>query len=62
MWKLTITQKRKSEYSDYTSTDHVELFSKSLHELVNLVDMMMNLVDEAIETTFKIESVKEGEE
>lgn len=62
MWKLTIAQKRKSEYSDYVSNYQVQLFSESLHELVDLVDKMTNLVDEAIETTYKIESAKEGEE
>ena len=55
MWKLTITQKRKSEYSDYTTTEHIELVSTNFHELVETVDKLTCLDDEAIETTYKIE-------
>ena len=61
MWKLTITQKRKSEYSDYVATDCIELFSTNFHALGNTIDLLTCLDDKAIETTFKIESVKEGE-
>lgn len=63
MWKLTISQKRKSEYSEYASINSVELFSDDIHELVEVVDKLTCLDTEAIETNFKIELVtKEGEE
>lgn len=63
MWKLTITQRRKSEYSEYASYHSTELFSDDIHELVEVVDKLTCLNAEAIETSFKIELVtKEGEE
>lgn len=63
MWKLTITQKRKSEYSDSILTDYVEFFSDCIHELVEIIDKLTCLGTEAHDTSLKIELVeKEGEE
>ena len=60
MWKLTITQKRKSEYSKYPDKDYIEFFSESIHELVEVANKIANLNTEAIETLYKIENVEEN--
>ena len=58
MWKLTITQKRKSEYTDGTINESVEFFNKSIGMLTSLIDSLNNHVN-GIETTYKIEKVVE---
>lgn len=56
MWKLTITQKRKSEHSEYMVTESVEFTSGDINELTMLV-VRLSLYETAIETTYKIEKV-----
>ena len=61
MWKLTIIQKRKSEYSDFMNEEKIVFVSSELSELTMLVERMAHL-ETAVETTYKIEKVKkEGE-
>jgi hypothetical protein len=56
MWKLTITQKRKSEYSENMITENVEFISNDINELTMLV-VRLTGHENAIETSYKIESV-----
>ena len=58
MWKLTITQKRKSEYTDGTINETVEFFHRNIGSLTSLVDNLNNY-SSGIETTYKIEKVVE---
>ena len=58
MWKLTITQKRKSEYTDGTISESVELFHRNIGSLTSLVDNLNNYSN-GVETTYKIEKVVE---
>ena len=60
MWKLTIEQKRKSENTEYLFTEATEFISEDLNELTVLVERLSH-VDNAKETTYKIERVKEIE-
>ena len=59
MWKLTIEQKRKAQYSDGFITDRVEFVGKDIEELALMVVRLQKI--NAIETTYKFEKV-EGEE
>ena len=59
MWKMTVTQKRKSEYTDGTISESVELFHRNIGSLTSLVDNLNNYSN-GIETTYKLE--KAGEE
>lgn len=56
MWKLTITQKRKSEYSENMITESVEFTSGDINELTMLV-VRLSSYEMAVETTYKIEKV-----
>ena len=58
MWKLTVTQKRKSEYTDGTISESVEFSHRSIGTLTSLVDNLNNYAN-GIETTYKIEKVGE---
>ena len=58
MLKLTITQKRKSEYTDGTINETVEFFHRNIGSLTSLVDNLNNY-SSGIETTYKIEKVVE---
>ena len=58
MWKMTITQKRKSEYTDGTISESVEFFHRNIGSLTSLVDNLNNFSN-GIETTYKIEKVVE---
>ena len=58
MWKMTITQKRKSEYTDGTISESVEFFHRNIGSLTSLVDNLNNFSN-GIETTYKIEKVGE---
>ncbi len=61
MWKLTITQSRKSEYSGNVLTETVEFIHDSLEELVVTVERL-KMCATVCETSYKIESVaKAGE-
>ncbi len=60
MWKLTIEQKRKSENTEYLFTEATEFTSEDLSELTVLVERLSH-VDNAKETTYKIERAKESE-
>ena len=59
MWKLTITQRKKSEYSGFDYDHHTEFKSSNILELSMLVDRMAECETEC-ETSYKIERV-EGE-
>lgn len=56
MWKLTITQTKKTD--KYTFDQSVEFFSNDINELVWLV-LKLGTVDNE-KTSYKIESVKGG--
>ena len=58
MWKLTITQKRKSEYTDGTISESVEFYHKNISPLASLIGNLNNHVND-IETAYKIEKVGE---
>lgn len=58
MWKLTITQKRKSEYTDGTIDETVEFISGNINELTILVARLTALKS-AIETSYKLEPIGE---
>ena len=58
MWKLTITQKRNSEYSDRTISESVEYRHNSIKTLTTLIDNL-NSYESGIETTYKLEKVGE---
>ena len=59
MWKMTITQKRKSEYTtDGTINESIELFHRNIGSLTALVNNLNDFSNE-IETTYKIEKVGE---
>lgn len=58
MWKLTITQKRKSEFSEYMVTESIEFVSRNITRLTALIETISSHETD-IETTYKIE--KEGE-
>ena len=58
MWKLTITQKRKSEYTDGTINEAVEYHHNSIKSLTALIDNL-NTYENGIETTYKLEKVGE---
>jgi hypothetical protein len=60
MWKLTIKQKRKSEYTDNMITEYVEFTSNNVNELTVLVARLTALKT-AVETEYKLEMIeKEG--
>lgn len=61
MWKLTITQKRKSEFSNGFLSETVEFAHKDITRLTSLIDTF-DICEEVFETEYKIERVKEGEE
>ena len=60
MWKLTIIQKRKSEYSDFKDTHKTEFVSETSVELLAITSALMDChtIDE---TKYSIEKVQEGE-
>ena len=58
MWKLTITQKRKSEYTDGMLTETVVFESANINELTILVARLTALKT-AIETAYKLEPIGE---
>lgn len=58
MWKLTITQKRKSDYSEGMIDYSVEFFSAELSELTMLIERITHCNSEC-ETEYKLERVFE---
>lgn len=60
MWKLTITQKRKSETSDFMYEESLEFISEKLSKLTNLIEILSGM-NSARETSYKIEKMKAGE-
>ncbi len=56
MWKLTITQKRKSEFSEYMVTESIEFVSTNITRLTRLIETI-SVYETDIETTYKIEKV-----
>ena len=58
MWKLTITQKRKSEYTDGTVSETVEFFHRNIRTLTDLIDSL-HTYENGIETTYKLERIGE---
>ncbi len=56
MWKLTITQKRKSEFSEYMVTESIEFVSENITRLISLIETIY-VYETDIETTYKIEKV-----
>ena len=57
MWKLTITQKRKSEFSNSTFDEKVEFTSDDVCYLTAMVDRFSRL-EEVFETAYKIDKVE----
>ena len=60
MWKLTITQKRKPEYSNYKDKLQVMFVSNTSAELLAIASSLM-ACETYDETSFSIEKVKEEE-
>lgn len=60
LWKLTITQKRKSDYSDYMVESTTEFLSDSVYELGITIGRLSEH-EEAHETSYKIEKVGEND-
>lgn len=60
MWKLTIIQKRKSEYSDSMMDEIVEFVGNNLEEICELIEKLGKHEGDR-ETTYIIERVEEGE-
>ena len=58
MWKLTIKQERKSEFSNGTFTERIVFKSKDLSELTILIERFAFCVTDC-ETSYKIEKVGE---
>ena len=58
MWKLTVTQKRKSEFTDGTFNESVEFSHRNIGTLTSLIDNLNNFSN-GVETTYKIEKVVE---
>lgn len=56
MWKLTITQKRKSEFTGNIVTENTEFIGKDINELTMLIVRLTKL-SEGIETSYKLERV-----
>ena len=61
MWKLTITQKRKSEFSDCTLEHEVVFYSDSINELGITVGRLSEH-EEVDETVYRIDKVGEKHE
>lgn len=60
MWKLTIKQKRKSEYTNNMISECVEFTSNNVNELTVLVARLTDL-ESAVKTEYKLEMIeKEG--
>lgn len=61
MWKLTISQSRKSEYSEYENEHSIEYENESLSVLTSLIEDLEFSNTEA-KTWYKLERIeKEGE-
>lgn len=58
MWKLTITQKRKSEYTDGTISESVVFLHRTIGKLTSLVDSL-NTYENDGELAYKLEKVGE---
>lgn len=56
MWKLTIEQKRKSEYADAMITHSLVLVSDDLAELTMLIERITHCGNDC-ETSYKLEKV-----
>jgi hypothetical protein len=63
MWRLTIIQKRKSEYSNGMFEEKVEFVGDDIHYITSIVDKFSKL-ETVSETAYKIERIEkeEGEE
>ena len=58
MWRLTITQKRKSEYSDHLVSESVFFENKDLYALVAIVTGVQE--SSVLETEYTIRNIEEG--
>jgi hypothetical protein len=54
MWKLIITQKRRSEFTGNIVTENTEFMGKDINELTMLIVRLTKL-SEDIETSYKLE-------
>ena len=59
MWKLVITQERKSEYTTGTITETVEFKSENIADLSMMIGAMSKF-ESGIKTTYKIERMVEA--
>lgn len=60
MWRLTIEQKRKSEYANGFITEKIEFYGSTINDATAMI-LMLAGKENNIETTYKLEKV-EGEE
>lgn len=60
MWKLTISQKRKSEYTNSIIEERVIFTDEDINELPMIV-VRLSMHENGIETSYKIERVGEEE-
>lgn len=59
MWKLTIKQERKSEYTNNTITEKVEFVDEDISRLTSIV-LWLESLDETNKTEYKIEKAGEN--
>lgn len=60
MWKLIITQVRKSTYSGCALDEKVEFVGNNLEEICELIENLGKHEGDS-KTTYRIENMKEGE-
>ena len=60
MWKLIITQKRKSDFSENIYEDSVVFYGEDVNELSMMI-VQMSKHENGIETSYKLEKVGEQE-
>lgn len=61
MWKLTISQSRKSEYSEYENEHSIEYVNESLSVLTSLIEDLEFSNTEA-KTWYKLERIEKASE
>lgn len=60
MWKLTISQKRKSEYTNSIIEERVIFTDEDINEL-SMIVVRLSMHENGIETSYKFERVGEEE-
>ena len=61
MWKLTIIQKKKSNYGNYTNSQEIELKNENIQNLLLLIDKIRDCEGDIV-TEYSVERIREKEE